>query len=86
MDVVLTNSKAEYYSPTPFKIWSLSMDRLIDMCLINDENCYTLYISHVLQFIHEDDQIKAKHALQEHQLKVLCGSDEDVQWITKSIG
>lgn len=28
---------------------------------------------------HEDDQIKAKHALQEHQLKVLCGSDEDVQ-------
>ena len=31
---------------------------------------------------HEDDQIKAKHALQKHQLKVLCGSDEDVQRIT----
>ena len=32
---------------------------------------------------HEDDQIKAKHALQEHQLKFLCGSDEeDVQRIT----
>ena len=41
---------------------------------------YTFVMSY--SSFHEDDQIKAKHALQEHQLKVLCGSDDDVQWIT----